>query len=189
MFPYPPEPNIDKSAWGDGLWQNEPDAVSWVDGRSGLNCAMMRHPLFGSWLGYVAVEPGHPLHSKSYRDRIPIPSELLDREVMIDRDFGVIEALLNAFEPDDGTASLAILLPAHGSITYSEIDTDDFWWFGFDCCHADDWAPGLMTGTRLREVYRDHDYVYGITTRLAFVLDEFRTFMATNQKTEGGTNA
>lgn len=192
-FPLPPHPDIDKSDWGEGPWQHEPDAVSWTDSRTGLHCAMIRHELFGCWLGYVAVEPGHPLHGRRYGDRIEVPPEILDRERMLGRDFGIMELWINAHH-DDGTWDISLLLPAHGSITFSDEDTEGFWWFGFDCCHAYDLSPGLAASVSKRfgsrffdrdETYRDHDYVYGIVTRLAWALQELRTLLMPQK--EGGT--
>lgn len=53
---------IDKSTWGEGPWQDEPDELSWTDEATGLDCLILRHKLFGQLCGYVRVNPGHPLH-------------------------------------------------------------------------------------------------------------------------------
>jgi hypothetical protein len=181
MFPFPFVPTIDMEHWPDGPWKQEPRAVSWVDGKTGLNCAMIRHHFMGSWCGYVAVDPLHPFHGKRYADIIRVPPDFLERQMVLGRDFGIIDAFLNAFEDDDH-ASVSMILPAHGSITYSDEDTEGFWWFGFDCCHAGDMMPGdpfMFKLVRLlfpdeHSVYRDHDYVYGIVTRLASALEEVK---------------
>lgn len=53
---------IDKSKWGDGPWQTEPDRVDWADEATGLLCSARRHPRMGHWCGYVCVPADHPLH-------------------------------------------------------------------------------------------------------------------------------
>jgi len=39
----------------------------WDDAATGLCCVAVRHPLFGTWCGYVCVPEGHPLHGKHPR--------------------------------------------------------------------------------------------------------------------------
>jgi hypothetical protein len=56
---------MDKSTWGPGPWQEEPDKVQWQDEASGLPCLIVRNS-FGNWCGYVGVAPGHPWHGKDY---------------------------------------------------------------------------------------------------------------------------
>lgn len=158
MAPQIPARPIDKSTWGDGPWSAEPDRVAWA--HAGLPCLALRGPL-GSWCGYAAVPPGHPLHGTSYD------------------------------VPD---------IHVHGGLTYSgacagpichvptPADSDDVWWFGFDCAHAGDFSPALDARLRtldqrspraiydharavahdgIREVYRDRAYVQAETDRLA----------------------
>jgi hypothetical protein len=185
MFPYPPHPGPDMSRWPDGPWKQEPAAESWIDSRTKLNCAIIRHDHFGTLCGYVAVEPGHPLHGKHYAEYIKPPKGWGDNTV-IGRDFGVLDIFVAAMDderPED-QYPVSMVLPAHGGIGYSAEDTEGFWWFGFDCAHAGDLAPGmqqnLMMNAALRallrreETYRDFDYVRGIVTRLAWALHALR---------------
>lgn len=58
---------IDKSEWGDGEWQSEPDKVQWRDEVTGLPCLIVRGPM-GALCGYVGVPNAHPLHGKDYDD-------------------------------------------------------------------------------------------------------------------------
>ncbi len=52
---------MDKSTWGDGPWQTEPDRELWES--SGLECIMARgNPHLGSWCAYVGLPKGHPLY-------------------------------------------------------------------------------------------------------------------------------
>lgn len=57
---------IDKSEWGEGAWQNEPDKRQWVDPATGYDCLMVRTPLHGGWCGYVGVPEKHPLFAVGY---------------------------------------------------------------------------------------------------------------------------
>jgi hypothetical protein len=194
MFPYPPHPDIDTSTWGEGPWRHEPAAKAWVEGRTGLNCAIIRNPVVGNLCGYVAVEPGHPLHGKKYNDRIALPPVIGEREIVMGRDVGIISMLCDAFDhSQDGMVSVGVVLPAHGGITFSAGDTDDFWWFGFDCAHLDDMAPGVVAMSKSIGIehpamehgtYRDYDYVEGHVTRLAWALHEFRTLLAQQRAIE-----
>lgn len=63
---------LDKSAWGDGPWQDEPDELGWQDQETGLPCAIIRAPITGSLCGYVGVPPGHPLFGWRYDDPLPM---------------------------------------------------------------------------------------------------------------------
>jgi len=53
---------IDKSSWGDGPWQHEPDRVEWK--AHGFHCLITRNDFMVHLCGYVAVPPGHPWHGK-----------------------------------------------------------------------------------------------------------------------------
>jgi hypothetical protein len=57
---------IDKSTWGDGPWQSEPDEEAWTDAVTGLPCKIARHPHMGMLCGYVGVPAGHPLFGQHY---------------------------------------------------------------------------------------------------------------------------
>jgi hypothetical protein len=52
---------IDKSTWGDGPWQTEPDELDWTDAATGLRCRIVRNPHMGMLCGYVGVPAKHPL--------------------------------------------------------------------------------------------------------------------------------
>lgn len=58
----------DKTTWGDGPWQNEPDKVQWHDDATGLPCIVKRSHTSGAWCGYVGVSKGHPLFGKDAID-------------------------------------------------------------------------------------------------------------------------
>jgi len=62
---------IDKSDWGDGPWQTEPDTAFWIDEPTGFPCHAMRHVYFGCWCGYLGLPPKHPWYSLKRR-HIPL---------------------------------------------------------------------------------------------------------------------
>ncbi len=56
---------LNKSEWGVGPWQREPDKVQWVDEATGLDCLVVRGPS-GALIGYVGVPESNPLHGIDY---------------------------------------------------------------------------------------------------------------------------
>lgn len=133
-------PVIDKTGWGEGPWQHEPDRVEFE--HAGLPCLMQRHERFGHWCGYAAVPPGHPAYGKDLDD------------IDVEAHGGVTYAAL--------CAGAICHTPKPG-------EPDNVWWFGFDCAHAFDLIPA-MTHPSLRfpdEHYRDLTYVRGQVERLA----------------------
>ncbi len=135
---------VDKSTWGSGPWQDEPDRIDFR--HAGFPCLMLRNPTSGNWCGYVGVPTTHPDHSRSYDD--------IDVDV-------------------------------HGGLTYAELcdgerichvpepgESDDVFWFGFDCGHCFDFSPAYYARyphfEKIEgEVYRDVDYVRAQVESLA----------------------
>ena len=109
--------------WGEGPWNNEPDHDVWVDPVTDLDCMINRGPS-GAWCGYVGVGPDHPWHGAGYNE------------------VGAVDV--------------------HGGLTYSDACQEDgeichvpwpnrehdIWWFGFDCAHFMDLAPGMEADLR-----------------------------------------
>jgi hypothetical protein len=144
-------PSHDKSTWGPGPWQTEPDLQEWR--HAGLPCLAKRVRL-GNWCGYVGVPSGHPDHGKGYDE--------LEVEVHGGLTFS------------ESCSEVACHVPAPG-------ESDDFFWFGFDCLHFNDYAPGWATSREpgygqgygndprnlQKRIYRDLAYVTAETNRLA----------------------
>ena len=144
---------FDKTTWGDGPWQSEPDKRQWTDQATGLPCLIARSML-GCLCGYVGISPGHPLHGVDYNGLAPLPR---DKIVNVLRSQGTLEL----YEHEIGAKlRTGEILPAHGGITFSGDcqkgnagekichapalgEPDDVWWFGFDCGHADDLSPTM----------------------------------------------
>jgi len=183
---------IDKSRWGDGPWQREPDRVRWTDPETGLECLMNRHATHGSWCGYVGVGPEHPAYELSYDGNVASEFEEYLDESRAEMRSGKALARLKAGDgpatkrPEvvPGIGERVQDIEVHGGLTYAAQweGEGDLWWFGFDCCHAFDLVPGLEAIKRelprlpfpkvaippeYRDVYRDESYVRGEVESLA----------------------
>ena len=142
----------DKSSWGEGPWQSEPDKKQWLDEETGLPCLIVRN--HGAWCGYVGVSEGHPLFGKGDEDA--------DIEV-----HGGITFTGACQDHRDETEGICHR-PSPG-------EPDHVWWLGFDCDHAWDLDPSRAVRERQRygwepakeEVYRDQAYVESECRKLA----------------------
>lgn len=165
---------VDKTDWGPGPWQDEPDKVQWKDEATGLACLAKRGP-GGQWCGYVGLAPGHALYEKHYGDVY----DLLDYDAV-----NVHGGLTYADHCAEGPEESSIChVPDPG-------EPDNVWWLGFDCAHSRDLSPAQAARDRLRyeetgspiwlpltdgtEQYRTLAYVQSETRRLAGQLAEAR---------------
>jgi hypothetical protein len=127
---------VDKSSWGPGPWQKEPDRVDFI--HAGFACFAKRGPL-GQWCGYVGVPREHPCYANGY-DGL---------------DVDVHGGLTYANKCDGPICHV----PEPGM-------PDDVWWLGFDCAHSGDLVPGMNAHRRVTgfptsdyETYKDLAYV------------------------------
>lgn len=135
---------IDKSSWGPGPWQTEPDRKVWKDPATGLVCLANRHGSKGHFCGYVAVLPGHPAYGK-YCDSIDVN----------------VHGGLNYANACSGEICH---VPEPG-------EPDNVWWLGFDCAHCFDLSPGSSYRNEFGdEHYRDLGYVEQQCAQLAVQL-------------------
>lgn len=144
---------VDKSMWGDGPWQGEPDKRQWRDDATGLPCLIVRNH-HGSLCGYVGIGSDHPFFGRD--------TDTLDG---LDVHGGVTFAR----ECQEGKQSESIChIPDAG-------EPDHMFWIGFDCSHAGDTCPATEDGLIFdREEYRDIDYVAGECRSLALQLEAVR---------------
>lgn len=133
---------VDKSEWGAGEWESEPDAAYWTDERSGYQCLIVRADL-GHLCGYVVLPEGHPMHGKPMEDFRPY------------RAHGGI-TLAAVIHPDLAREVMGdpnLELPPNG------------WLVGFDCGHDYDHTPAAAAEfAKLglfgpRGIYRNWDFV------------------------------
>ena len=109
----------DKTTWGEGPWQSEPDKMQWEDEATKMPCLIVRGSS-GALCGYVGVGPGHQFFGKDYDD---LPS--------VEVHGGLTFAA--SCSHGDETASVC-----HRT---EENEPDSVWWFGFDCAHSGDYMP------------------------------------------------
>lgn len=121
------DPEMDKAArFGPGPWQDEPDRVEWRYAM--LPCLIVRNRI-GALCGYVGVSEGHPWHGRDYNDLEP----------------GV-----------EVHGGLTFAGECHGMICHvpREGESDHVWWLGFDCAHAHDLMPELVSMRAFEEELR-----------------------------------
>jgi hypothetical protein len=143
------ETTIDKSTWGSGPWQSEPDKVQWPDPATGLPCLIVRN-YGGALCGYVGVSEGHPYFKKEYGD--------VDVSV-------------------HGGLTYSGLCTGHICHIPEPGEPDHVWWLGFDCGHFMDVSPAYLArhpeeSVFSRGYYRDLTYVREQVTQLAAQLKE-----------------
>lgn len=154
----------DKSGWGEGPWQDEPDKEQWQD-ETGYACLLVRN-IGGALCGYVGVPEGHPWYGVSAFDVEPEP----------DLHNGLSYAELCQKGPEGHTICH---VPAPG-------EPEPLWWLGFhsegstDLCPAlnriNKQVPGLRSIMR-KQTYRDVAYVKAQVAKLAQAAAEAQNLM------------
>jgi hypothetical protein len=157
-------PPPDKSTWGAGPWQSEPDEVRWIDEATNLPCWIRRSPVTGSLNGYVGVPRSHPafgLPASFYHFDFDPEAEPIDwTDIANPRTAFEREALKRMAERHhkqqlEHWQAVKDRIPiqhfvndlrCHGGLTWAnqwDDSSPDWWWFGFDCGHAGDVAPAM----------------------------------------------
>ena len=141
---------VDKTAWGPGQWNDEPDKVHFVVKENGMDGLAVRGP-HGGWCGYIAIEPGHPDHGKDY-DSVGVEVH--------------------------GGLTYGSLCQEDGKICHvpREGRPHDVFWLGFDCAHYGDISPAYDWQNR-REIggygsYKSLPYVLNQCVELSRQLKE-----------------
>lgn len=156
---------IDKSDWGPGAWQEEPDKIQWADETTGYPCLVVRQASSGHWCGYVGVTEGHPAFEKDYDDVHDLfPSWSKDGHLSV---HGGLTYSAHCAEGDETTSVCHVPEPG---------EPDHVWWLGFDCMHLGDFSPGYYARNKFPwhddDEYRTLGYVRDEVTRLAGRLAE-----------------
>jgi hypothetical protein len=145
--------HTDKSEWGAGPWQHEPDKLQWVDEATGLDCLMVRNH-GGNWCGYVGVAEGHPWFGVGYAECAKPCGEdwcTHSPDSHVEVHGGLTYA---AFCQEDAE-------PGHGICHIAAPDRPErVWWFGFDCGHYRDLSPADFMYRRKYGITYDADAVY-----------------------------
>lgn len=150
---------MDKSTWGDGPWQNEPDKVQYPDPETGSPCLIVRNHQ-GALCGYVGVTERHPYYKvDGYSHDVSVHGGI---------------TFTSMCSPGEDEAHGICHVPGVG-------EPDHVWWLGFDCVHLHDFAPGMAAtlaalpgdhSWMLNDIYHDIPYVKSQIASLAKQLKE-----------------
>lgn len=150
---------VDKSTWGPGPWQSEPDKMQFQDEVTGFPCLIVRTARPGHLCGYVGVPESHPCYGKTFYEL---------RELHAHGGINFCKPCSPAAPEDKGICHL----PEEG-------ESDKVWWIGFDCGHFGDLQPGNIAYFKTLglpdigdtdETYRNVAYVKGQIADLAIQL-------------------
>lgn len=120
----PSEYAVDRTDWGAGPWDTEPDYIQWQ--HAGYACLIVRNRM-GALCGYVGVDEAHPSFGKGYDD------------VDVDVHGGLTYA--------DKCTGHICHVPESGM-------PDSVWWLGFDTSHAFDLVPRMEAFERKYDLRR-----------------------------------
>lgn len=142
----------DKSAWGNGPFQHEPDKKQWSDKETGYPCLIVRNPS-GALCGYVGVSRTHPYYEK----------DCDQPDVSVHGGLTFADRCQEKQNDCEGICHKV----AKG-------EDDDVWWFGFDCLHAGDSSPPIhpFSFSFNHGIYKDIAYVTAEVASLAAQLKE-----------------
>jgi len=138
-------------------WDTEPDHLDFE--AEGLPCVMRRGG-GDVWCGYVGIGPEHPLFCLPTNHPLKLPASWFEGR-KVDQGFGpmdmFIHMLSGAKSLEDATP-ICLAFHVHGGVNYAAdhspdadriAEPDGRWWFGFDCGHAGDLAPGRLKTNKL----------------------------------------
>lgn len=140
---------VDKTEWAErGPWDDEPDKAQWI--HEELDCLIVRGPA-GALCGYVGVPESHPYFDKEYSD---LPHEVGEVH-------GGLTFAARCAQTEDESRHICHT---------GEVANKLVWWFGFDCNHLYDFAPGYADSLEFMNegaIYRNFKYVEGHVNSLA----------------------
>lgn len=131
---------MDRSQWGDGDWQNEPDKVQFFDEESGYTCLIHRN-YCGAWCGYVGIPESHPYFGKGRCD----PPVFIHGGLTYD---GLCQQQPHPY----GVCHQAY--PGQ---------PERVWWFGFDCAHfGTDYIPSFTNEylSMAEEIFKEFNELF-----------------------------
>jgi hypothetical protein len=131
VFPRKWHDQHDRSTWGKGLWDGEPDREQWSDSMTGYPCLAIRCDL-GMWAGYVGVYPEHPAFGQEIDDLPGVNFWCYTDEHHFIEPWPVDpNAVVNVDDPKESILQV-VRMP------------DYLWFFGFDFAHAGDIIPSVV---------------------------------------------
>lgn len=129
----------DKSKWAEGIWQTEPDYVSWIEPHTHYPCHIRRNE-HGAWCGFVGIPTTHPLYLADKNDEV---WKFIDVHKEIGF-CGLADYAEKDFYPPEKR-----------------------WWVGFHCGHIGDVLPRIPNNITLNGIYRNKQFVMNQTNYLA----------------------
>jgi len=149
----------DKTLWGPGPWQKEPDKRQWLTA-AGMPGLIVRNLMTGNLCGYAGVALGHPMFGK---DTLDHDDDSLLRLIVHG---GITFTGLCTPHEDESRGICHKVEPG---------EPDKVWWLGFDCGHRVDVSPRMKVEdpeihalTRSADAkYRDLAYVTAQVEKLA----------------------
>jgi hypothetical protein len=135
----------DKTTWGSGPWQHEPDKKQWRDEATGYPCLIVRNRM-GALCGYVGVCKTHP----NYKQGCDEP------EVSVHGGLTFADRWQEEQNDCEGICHKV----GNG-------EDDDVWWFSVDCLHAGDSSPPIHPHNSNFGTYKDLAYVASEVASLA----------------------
>jgi hypothetical protein len=118
---------LDKSEWGNGPWQDEPDKIQWKDEATGMPCLIVRNSM-GGLCGYVGVSREHKFYGADYSD---VDGYDTDNNIRVHGGL----TFSDKCAPEGKERGICHIVEPG--------EDDDVWWFGFDCGHSFDFIPGM----------------------------------------------
>lgn len=162
---------LDKSTWGEGPWQQEPDKKQWTDSETGYACMIFRAPVTGALCGYVGVPISHPAYGLGYDTKLLRELEAHGGLTFANGCRSVTkaqwrrckarmadwEAEATDYPNGDAARYLKEYAPViHDYETWKTYELETgichvpdpgepkyLWWLGFDCAHACDLSPAM----------------------------------------------
>ena len=139
----------DKSGWGEGPWQNEPDKIQFEDPATKMPCLIVRNEV-GALCGYVGVTSDHPAFEQHY-----------DSQVLrgVEAHGGL--TFSNFCQREETPAYGICHIPGKN-------EPHKIWWLGFDCAHLGDICPQMdafmrelgREPLRYRDIFDDYGDTY-----------------------------
>lgn len=105
------------------VWENEGKTYGFVDKETGYSCFIYRHPRMGHLCGYVDVPRSHPLYGIDHANEI---FDMITGDIKVHGGISFTGRLNNPYNNKE--------LPDY-------LDDEHDWLIGFDCNHAEDYAP------------------------------------------------
>ena len=135
------------------VWENEGKSYPFIDKETNYGCYIYRHPRRGHLCGYVDIPRSHPLYGIDHANEI---FDMITGDIKVHGGISFTGRLNNPYNNKE--------LPDY-------FDDLHDWLIGFDCNHAEDYAPFRPCDEseliELKQEYRTAEYVADECKKLA----------------------